>query len=53
MCLGVPGRVISIEDNPLGLHMGKGSFGGIVAGASQDVLTNRGPRLFLDKAKQL
>lgn len=30
MCLGVPGKVISIEENPLGLTMGKVSFGGIV-----------------------
>lgn len=30
MCLGIPGKVISIEENPLGLTMGKVSFGGIV-----------------------
>jgi hydrogenase expression/formation protein HypC len=30
MCLGIPGKVISIEDNPLGVRMGKVSFGGIV-----------------------
>jgi hydrogenase expression/formation protein HypC len=30
MCLGIPGRIISIEDNPLGIRMGKVSFGGIV-----------------------
>ncbi len=30
MCLGVPGKVISIEENPLGITMGKVSFGGIV-----------------------
>jgi hydrogenase expression/formation protein HypC len=30
MCLGVPGKVLSIEPNPLGMHMGKVSFGGIV-----------------------
>ena len=30
MCLGIPGRIISIEDNPLGVPMGKVSFGGIV-----------------------
>ena len=29
MCLGIPGKVISIEDNPLGIRMGKVSFGGI------------------------
>jgi hydrogenase expression/formation protein HypC len=29
MCLGVPGKVINIEDNPLGVRMGKVSFGGI------------------------
>ena len=30
MCLGIPGKIISIEDNPLGVPMGKVSFGGIV-----------------------
>jgi hydrogenase expression/formation protein HypC len=30
MCLAVPGQIISIEDNPLGVRMGKVSFGGIV-----------------------
>jgi hydrogenase expression/formation protein HypC len=29
MCLGVPGQVMQIEENPLGLTMGKVSFGGI------------------------
>ena len=29
MCLGVPGQVLSIEENPLGLTMGTVSFGGI------------------------
>lgn len=30
MCLGVPGKVLSIEPSPVGLTMGKVSFGGIV-----------------------
>jgi hydrogenase expression/formation protein HypC len=30
MCLGIPGEIISIEDNPLGVRMGKVSFGGII-----------------------
>ena len=30
MCLGIPGKIISIEDNPLGIRMGKVSFSGIV-----------------------
>jgi hydrogenase expression/formation protein HypC len=30
MCLGIPGKIISIEGNPLGIQMGKVSFGGIV-----------------------
>jgi hydrogenase expression/formation protein HypC len=30
MCLGIPGKIISVEDNPLGIRMGKVSFGGIV-----------------------
>jgi hydrogenase expression/formation protein HypC len=30
MCLGIPGKIVSIEDNPLGIRMGRVSFGGIV-----------------------
>lgn len=30
MCLGVPGKVISIEESPSGISMGKVSFSGIV-----------------------
>ncbi|MBM4464741.1 MAG: HypC/HybG/HupF family hydrogenase formation chaperone [Chloroflexi bacterium] len=30
MCLGIPGKIVSVEDNPLGIRMGKVSFGGIV-----------------------
>jgi hydrogenase expression/formation protein HypC len=29
MCLGVPGQVIKIEENPLGMTMGTVSFSGI------------------------
>lgn len=29
MCLGVPGKVLEIEPNSLGMTMGKVSFGGI------------------------
>lgn len=29
MCLGIPGKVVSIEENPLGMTQGKVSFGGI------------------------
>ncbi len=29
MCLGVPGRVTAVEDNALGITMGKVDFGGI------------------------
>lgn len=29
MCLGVPGKVIQIDENPLGMTMGKVDFGGI------------------------
>jgi len=29
MCLGVPGQVLKIEENALGMHMGTVSFGGI------------------------
>ena len=30
MCLGVPGKVISIAEDPLGMNMGRVSFAGIV-----------------------
>lgn len=30
MCLGVPGKVIAIQPNPVGMTMGKVDFGGIV-----------------------
>lgn len=30
MCLGIPGKIISIEENELDIPMGKVSFGGIV-----------------------
>ena len=30
MCLGVPGKVIKIKENELGMTMGQVSFGGIV-----------------------
>lgn len=30
MCLGVPGKVMEIHQDPLGMNMGKVSFGGIV-----------------------
>ena len=30
MCLGIPGQIISIEENELDIPMGKVSFGGIV-----------------------
>lgn len=29
MCLAVPGKVVRIEENPLGMTMGTVSFGGI------------------------
>jgi hydrogenase expression/formation protein HypC len=29
MCLGVPGQVVSIEQDPLGMNMGEVSFAGI------------------------
>lgn len=29
MCLGVPGKILSIEPNPTGMTMGKVSFGGV------------------------
>ncbi len=30
MCLGVPGKVIDVRRDPLGIHSGRVSFGGIV-----------------------
>jgi len=30
MCLGVPGRILAIDPNPLGVAMGKVDFGGIM-----------------------
>ncbi|MCX6030123.1 MAG: HypC/HybG/HupF family hydrogenase formation chaperone [Chloroflexi bacterium] len=30
MCLGVPGKVLSLEPNSVGMTMGKVSFGGVV-----------------------
>ena len=30
MCVGVPGKMLSVEENPLGMTMGKVSFSGIV-----------------------
>lgn len=29
MCLGVPGQVVSVEESPVGMHMGRVKFGGI------------------------
>jgi hydrogenase expression/formation protein HypC len=29
MCLGVPGKVLSVSEGVAGMHMGKVSFGGI------------------------
>lgn len=30
MCLGVPGKVITIEESPIGITMGRVSFSGVV-----------------------
>ena len=29
MCLGVPGKILSVEQNAMGMAMGKVSFGGV------------------------
>ncbi len=29
MCLGVPGKVLTVEENALGMTMGRVSFGGV------------------------
>ena len=30
MCLGVPGKIVQIDENPLGMTMGRVSFGGVL-----------------------
>lgn len=30
MCLGIPGKIVAIEPNPLGMTMGQVSFAGIM-----------------------
>jgi hydrogenase expression/formation protein HypC len=30
MCLGVPGRIVSLEPDPLGMTMGRVNFSGII-----------------------
>ena len=30
MCLGVPGQIVEIREDPTGMHMARVSFGGIV-----------------------
>ena len=30
MCLGVPGKIVEVQDDPTGMRMGRVSFGGIV-----------------------
>jgi hydrogenase expression/formation protein HypC len=30
MCLGVPGKVMEVQESPIGISMGKVSFGGVV-----------------------
>jgi len=30
MCLGIPGKVLSIEPNSVGMMMGRVSFGGVI-----------------------
>src|SRR5580698_7068338 len=30
MCLAIPGKLIEISENPVGVRMGKANFGGIV-----------------------
>lgn len=30
MCLGVPGKVMEVQESPVGISMGKVSFGGVV-----------------------
>jgi hydrogenase expression/formation protein HypC len=30
MCLGVPGKIVQIDENPTGMTMGRVSFGGVL-----------------------
>ena len=30
MCLGVPGKIVQIDENPIGMAMGRVNFGGIL-----------------------
>ena len=30
MCLGVPGKIVQIDENPIGMTMGRVNFGGIL-----------------------
>ena len=30
MCLGVPGKIVAIDDNAIGMPMGRVSFGGVL-----------------------
>jgi hydrogenase expression/formation protein HypC len=30
MCLGVPGKIVQIDENPIGMTMGRVSFGGVL-----------------------
>ena len=34
MCLGVPGKVVAIQENELGMTLGRVSFGGIIKDVS-------------------
>jgi hydrogenase expression/formation protein HypC len=38
MCLGIPGEVLSIEENAQGLRMGRARFGGVVREVSLDLV---------------
>lgn len=38
MCLGIPGEILSIEEEAQGLHRGRVSFGGVVREVSLDLV---------------
>lgn len=38
MCLGIPGQVLSIEEDAHGLRKGRVSFGGVIREVSLDLL---------------
>ena len=45
MCLGVPGKIVKVEENPLGMTMGKVDFAGILKAHLRDRVEKHGSSL--------